>query len=92
MEKILTDQCPVDLTDLEEGLHYPTGFENAIIGVAARANQKSFLVLDRDKCISILMERDNMSREEADEFFDFNINCAYVGEHTPAFIERVAHK
>jgi hypothetical protein len=32
------------------------------------------------------MERDGMSREEATEFFDFNIACAWVGNGTPIYI------
>jgi len=31
---------------------------------------------------------DNMSHEEAVEYFSFNIEQAYVGEYTPAFIHR----
>jgi hypothetical protein len=29
-----------------------------------------------------------MSREEAEEYFEFNILGAYVGEYTPVFISR----
>jgi hypothetical protein len=32
------------------------------------------------------MERDGMERDEAEEFFDFNIEGAYVGPETPVFI------
>ena len=28
-----------------------------------------------------------MSRDEALEFFDFNVSGAYVGENTPVFLE-----
>jgi hypothetical protein len=31
----------------------------------------------------------DMSEEEAWEYFDFNIAGAYVGEHTPFFLEKM---
>ena len=31
-----------------------------------------------------------MSYEEAIDFFEFNVIGAYVGEHTPAFLESIA--
>ena len=36
--------------------------------------------------IDILVERDGMSYEDASEYFSFNIECAYVGEHTPIYM------
>ena len=34
----------------------------------------------------VLMERDGMDEEEAFEFFQFNIEQAYVGQTTPVYI------
>lgn len=31
------------------------------------------------------MQRDKMSRADANEFFDFNVVGSYVGDRTPAF-------
>ena len=31
---------------------------------------------------------DGASEEEAAEHFEFNIECAYVGEHTPLYVWR----
>ena len=33
-----------------------------------------------------LVERDGMTPDEAIEFFNFNIECAYVGEYTPIYM------
>ena len=63
------------------------GFDDAIVGVASRIGSEAFLVYSREKCIEILMADDDMNYDEADEFFDYNVAGAYVGEHTPAFIE-----
>jgi hypothetical protein len=33
-----------------------------------------------------------MTEEEAIEFFNFNQECAYVGEHTPAFAVHIPNE
>eukprot|EP01050_Picozoa_sp_SAG11_P002842 SAG11_NODE_148_length_14747_cov_217.933517_19_plen_83_part_00 len=37
--------------------------------------------------IDILIMRDGMDREEAEEYFEYNVQGAYVGENTPVFLE-----
>lgn len=64
------------------------GFELAFIG-CTQTIANGYLpveVYDRQKCIEILVERDGMTREEAEEFFEFNTAGAYVGPQTPLFI------
>jgi hypothetical protein len=58
------------------------GFDDAIIGV----DEENFrVVYDIDKVITILM-RDDMSMDEAYEFYYYNIVGSYVGDNTPIFI------
>jgi hypothetical protein len=64
------------------------GFDEAIIGVAQRCSKPPLVVYDAQKCIEILMKRDGMTYEEADEFFEFNTLGSWVGEHTPLFLWR----
>jgi hypothetical protein len=64
------------------------GYEAAILGVAERCGQPALVVYDADKCIEILMQRDGMSHEEAQEFFAFNTVGAWAGEMTPLFLWR----
>lgn len=33
-----------------------------------------------------MIKRDGMTYEEALEYFDFNIQCAWLGEFTPIYI------
>lgn len=47
------------------------------------------MAYDRDMCIDVLMERDGMDWNGANEYFDFNVAGAYMGEMTPVFISRV---
>lgn len=58
------------------------GFDSAIIGTT----QMGRLVYDINKMVNILVERDEMSPDEAFEYIDFNILNAYVGEMTPVHI------
>lgn len=67
------------------------GFEDALIGFAWPLDTGvKVAVYDRNKCVEILQERDGMSEIDAIEFFDFNVSGAYVGEHTPMFVDRCA--
>ena len=59
------------------------GFDEAILGKARRFNIQ-FVVYDYEKVIEILME--DMNREEAEEYFEYNQVGAWVGEGTPAFL------
>jgi len=67
---------------------FADGFEDALIGIA-RQFSKSLALYDKDKCIQILMERDGMTQEDAEAFFSFNTQGAWVGENTPVFAELI---
>lgn len=64
------------------------GFDDAIIGIAERINLGPVVAYSVEEMIRILMERDNMSYEDAFEYFSFNILGAWVGEYTPIFITK----
>ena len=64
------------------------GFEEAFIGVGTQFT-KALAIYDVEKVIAILMKRDGMSRDDAEEFIEFNITGAWVGEMTPVFLRRV---
>lgn len=61
------------------------GLDEAFIGVAQREGSP-VAVYNRDKIIETLMARDGMDYVSAVEFYSFNIEGAYVGEHTPIYI------
>jgi len=63
------------------------GFDEAFLGIGCSCGGKNVAIYDRAKCIKIL-ERD-MSYEEAEEYFSFNTEGAYVGEYTPIFMHKV---
>ena len=69
----------------DEKMLFADGFDKAIIGVAHIQN-KRIVAYDTKKCIKVLMK--DMTHNEAVEYFDFNVLGSYVGEYTPAFIEK----
>ncbi len=74
-----------ELLGEDETVLLADGFEEAFVGVG-RQFGKPFAVYDRNACIGELMKE--MSWEEAEEYFQFNVEGAWVGESTPVFLER----
>lgn len=70
--------------DANEEALLADGFEDALIGYV-EIFSKLIALYDKEKCIEILMVRDNMSYEDAYEYFEFNVTGSFVGEGTPAF-------
>ena len=65
------------------------GFDDCIIGVSHRYGEPLLLAYDKEKVIKKLMKRDNMTIEDALEFYTYNIIGAWVGKQTPIFIEKI---
>lgn len=61
------------------------GLDDCLIGVA-RIFNKRIAVYDTSKVLAML-EAQGMTAEEAEEYFEFNIVGAFVGENTPAFMD-----
>ncbi len=72
LEKIL------ETYDEQTFLKASDDFDDAIIGVDDKSMR---LIYSVSKCIEILKQE--MTEEEAIEYFDFNVSGAYVGEKTP---------
>ena len=64
----------------------PDYLDAAIVGVVRRIGLEA-VCYNTDKVIELLMEHDNMSYEDALEYFEYNMIGAWVGEHTPVFLE-----
>jgi hypothetical protein len=68
----------------DEDIILADGMEEAFIGIATQFNT-SMAIYDVKKCIRGLIN-EGMTSEEAEEWFSFNTQGAYVGENTPAFL------
>jgi hypothetical protein len=64
---------------------YADGFDGALVGIARRCGQPSLAVYSRAKCIQILAKE--MTQDEAEEYFEFNVGGSWVGENTPIFMD-----
>ena len=73
------------ISDCNPDLLLMDGFDDCIAGIGSRYGSEQFVVYDYAKVIACNMSQ-GMTREEAIEHFNFNQECAYLGEHTPAFI------
>ena len=69
-----------------EHILFMDGHDDAFIGIVSQAS-RALACYDAVKVVEKL-QRDGMTEEEAQEFFEFNINCAYAGEYTPMLLER----
>jgi len=68
----------------------PEGFDGAIIGVGSVATpdgDQEVLVYDVQRMVKILMEGEDMTTEEAQEFLYFNIIGIYLGQPGPCFVQ-----
>lgn len=77
------------LAELNPEMILIDGMNEAIVGFVERCGTEPLACYDIDKCIQILIDRDNMTDEEALEYFSYNILGAYMGEHTPMFLTNI---
>ncbi len=80
------------LVDIDDRILTADGFDEALVGYVegwfpcdSGVSQGLVAMYDSAKCIQILMDRDGMDRDEAEEFFSFNVIGAYVGGKSPVF-------
>jgi len=72
------------------GAAMPIGFANAFVGICWDERSRPVLVYDTDSCVQILMSRDDMTEEEAAEFFEFNVAGSKFGDGShPMFMQVV---
>ena len=60
------------------------GFNEAVLGVDEKSMR---LIYSISKCINILME--DMSEEDAFEYFYYNVSGAYMGDKTPIWCDDI---
>jgi hypothetical protein len=65
-------------------------YREALIGAAYRGPEgRTVAVYDRDMCIDILIENEQMSHCEAVEYFESHTEGSYVGPCTPLFVSYI---
>jgi hypothetical protein len=77
----------IDILNEDENFLLADGFDDAFVGIG-RQFGRPIAVYDRFECIELLI-KEGMSEEEAEEYFQFNVEGAWVGENTPIFLEKL---
>ena len=67
-------------------------YEDAFIGFAQRCGQPRLAVYDRHKCASILIVDHGMDKQEAMEYFEYNVDGAWLGDDTPLIFNKMSYK
>ena len=79
-----------DIEDLygddEPEILFADGYDSAIEGVVWDG-KRTRVVYRTESILEILMDRDEMTYDEASEFFDFNVAGSNVGVYTPLYLE-----
>jgi hypothetical protein len=83
------DDIQTYLEAMDQGVLLADGFEHAFLGTTQRMNEPPLAVYSYPLMAETLMLRDGMSYEEAEEYIDFNVAGAWVGEQTPIIIHPI---
>ena len=75
-----------EIADINPEAMMADGFDEAILGMCIQFGTEPIVAYDYEKCLNILMERDDLTRTDAIDFMEFNVIGSYVGLHTPVFI------
>ena len=81
-----------ELEDLEDVYHDEEivvidGLDKAFLGFAERYSfTRPIAVYDRDVCIRLITERNGLSNEEAEDFFETDVLGTWFGDQTPIFV------
>ena len=62
------------------------GYNDCIVGIVEQFGRPPIACYDLEKVFAKLMTESGMDREEALEWWEYNMIGAYVGEETPCFI------
>jgi hypothetical protein len=75
-----------------EGLLLADGFDDCMLGVSytwTGNGTREFVAIYSVADILKVLMKDGMSYEEDEEYFDFNIESAYVGRRTPIYVREL---
>jgi hypothetical protein len=77
------------LDDVAEGAILLDGFDDCILGISEQFGEDVRVVYSKEKILDKLSEE--MTVEEAVEFYEFNILGGYFGEQNPIFLSIGGH-
>jgi len=77
------------LDEFAEGAIILDNFDDCIVGISEQFGEGNRIVYSKDMIIKKLCEE--MSEEEALEYYDYNILGGYFGEQNPIFLSISSH-
>ena len=78
----IQDYC---LNFFDDSIITADGFELAFLGCGYSFGG-AYAIYDFSTCLEILMQRDGMTYDEAEEYFEYNVTGAFVGDRMPVFL------
>jgi hypothetical protein len=75
---------------METKVLFADGFEDAFIGIGESFGGSLRACYSLEKVINILMEM-GMTKEEAFEYYEYNIVGAYIEENMPIFVDNISY-
>ena len=76
------------LAELNPEALTPDGLEAAYIGFTVNHHHAHVAVYSFEKCVGILVDRDGMTPDDAEEYLSFNTLGSFVGENGPLFVSK----
>jgi hypothetical protein len=76
----------INLDDLPDGVVLLTGLENAVVGITEEFGGIFRVMYSRSKILDILQNRDEMTEDDAYEFYSYNILGLHVSDQNPVFL------
>ncbi len=80
-ERVVTRE---EIAEVSDEAMFADGYDDCLIGYVERIGMGPVPLYDRQRVIKKIIDGGS-TEEEAEEFFQFNIIGAYVGDGTPAF-------
>lgn len=75
-----------ELAEINPDALLADGLEDAFVGYTVNHHHAHVAVYDVQKCIEVLVKRDGMTHEGAEEFLEFNTLGACVGPNGPIYV------
>lgn len=76
-----------EINERAEGAIILDGLDDAILGIVEEFGNEYRILYSKSKIIEILVNRDDMTEEDAIEFYDYNILGLYASPQNPIFLE-----
>ena len=78
----IQDYC---LSFFDDSIITADGFELAFLGCGYTFGG-AHAIYNYGTCLEILMQRDEMTYDDAEEYFQYNVTGAYIGDRMPVFL------